>query len=122
MSYQRIIIVGNAGKDPEMRHTKEGKAVCNFSVAVNERKDEKPTWFTVVCWEKLAEICTEHVNKGTQVLVEGRLQIREYEGKNGKGTAVEVVANNVRLLGSKKDSAPRTAAVPASVASDDVPF
>ncbi len=107
MSYQQITVVGNAGKDPEVRYTASGKAVANFSVAVNEGSGEKKetTWFNVVAWEKLAEICGEYIKKGKQVLVVGRLQLRKYEDKKGEErTSVEIVAQTMRLLGGKPES------------------
>ena len=103
----KAIIIGNLGKDPEVRFTPNGQAVCNFSVAVNEKwtdqqgqKQERTTWLAVVVWGKHAEACGQYLTKGRQVYVEGRIQIRDYDDKDGnKRKAFEIVAQNVRFLG-----------------------
>ena len=90
MGYQKVLIIGNAGRDPEVRYTPSGTAVANFSVAVNEKWNnrdgelqERVTWFQVVAWNRLAEICGEYVTKGRQVFVEGRIENREWEDRDG---------------------------------------
>jgi single-strand DNA-binding protein len=106
-SLNKVMIIGNLGADPEMRYTANGSAVTNFNVAVNDsftRKDgtkqEQTEWFSIVCWNKLAEICSQYLSKGKQVYVEGRLQTRTWDKPDGtKGYRAEVVAENVRFLG-----------------------
>ena len=102
MSYQSITIVGNVGRDPEMRYTPTGKAVTNFSVAVNERRGEQDvaTWFKVTCWNGLAETVNQYLTKGRQVLVEGRIAVESWSGRDGQPqSTLTITANTVRFLG-----------------------
>lgn len=127
MSFQQVTIMGNLGDAPEVRYTQSGKAVCNFSVAVNEGTREKPntTWFRVVAWEKTAELCGEYLNKGSQCLVNGRMQVRKYEDKEGvERQAWELVANTVRFVGSKRESddEPRRDRQERRTRKPDIPF
>jgi single-strand DNA-binding protein len=103
----KVMIIGNMGTDPEMRYTPNGNPVTSFSIATNrvfttpenERKQETE-WFTVITWNKLAETCNQHLGKGRQVYVEGRLRTRSWEGQDGqKRTRVEIVAERVLFLG-----------------------
>jgi single-strand DNA-binding protein len=106
-SVNRVIIVGRLGADPELRHTADGIAVATFNVATSEvRKDrsgnkqEKTEWHRVTAWRRLAEISSEYLRKGKLVYVEGKLQSREYEGKDGiKRKVVEIQATDMRMLG-----------------------
>lgn len=101
----RIEIIGNCGKDPEMRFTPNGNAVVSFSVAVNSKFGEQETteWFNIVAWNKLAESCNEYLNKGKQVFVEGRLQTRKWDDQDGKTHyRTEIIANKVLFLGRKQ--------------------
>ena len=100
----RVILVGRLGKDPETRYTANGKCVATFSLAVSKPvKDSGTDWFDIVVWDKLAEVVGNNLSKGRRVLVEGRLQARAYEAKDGsKRRVVEVVAQNVEFLDSKK--------------------
>lgn len=102
----KVMIIGNLGKDPEMRYTANGSAVTNFSVASSrnytgpdgERKEETE-WFDVVTWNKLAETCSQYLGKGRRVYVEGRLQTRSWEGQDGQRRyRTEVIANTVLFL------------------------
>ena len=102
----KVMIIGNLGKDPEMRFTANGSAVTNFSVAVSrsyavadgERREETE-WFKVVAWTKLAEQCNQFLQKGRKVYVEGRLQTRSWDGQDGqKRYQTEVVATEVQFL------------------------
>ena len=112
-SLNKVMIVGYVGRDPEMRYTPAGKAVSTFSVATNRvwssssgERHEETEWFTVVAWGNLAEICKQHLSKGSQVYVEGRLQTRRWEDNDGKKhAAVEIVAGEMILLGEKRESA-----------------
>lgn len=106
-----VSLIGNLGRDPEMRHTQNGTAVCNFSIATNEsykNKDgenvERVEWHRIVAWQKLAEICDQYLHKGKQVYIRGRLQTRDWEDKDGaKRYTTEIVAQRMLMLGSKSD-------------------
>jgi single-strand DNA-binding protein len=99
----KVILVGNLGKDPEVRYTPGGQAVANFTIATNEnwtdkqgQKQERTEWHRIVVWGKAAELCGEYLSKGRQVYIEGRLQTREWNNKEGaKQYTTEVVANPV---------------------------
>lgn len=104
----KVILIGNLGRDPEVRFTPSGQAVANFSIATSEswtdktsgQKNEKTEWHRIVVWGKLAELCGEYLKKGRQCYVEGRLQTREWTDKeNKKNYTTEVVANTVQFLG-----------------------
>ncbi len=101
-SVNRVTLIGNLGTDPEMKMTKTGKAVVNFSLATQGFKDEETTWHKIIAWDKTAETCAKFLTKGKQVYVEGRIQNRSYENKEGVKTYVtEIVANEVKFLGAK---------------------
>jgi single-strand DNA-binding protein len=106
----KILITGRLGKDVELRVTPAGKSVASFSVASSRgnSKDggqEQTEWFRVVAWEKLAEICANFLKKGSKVLIEGRLQTREYTDKDGiKRYQTEIIATDMIMLGEKRDS------------------
>lgn len=102
----KVILVGNLTRDPETRYTQTGKAVTNFSIAVNEGwgDNKKTTFVPIVVWDKLAEICANNLEKGRRVLVEGRLQISEYEKDGQKRRSTDVVAQNVEFLDSKQQA------------------
>ncbi len=112
--YQKLTIVGNLGQDPEMRYTPDGTPVTNFSVATNRRwtaadgsQGEETVWFRVTVWRRMAEVCNEYLEKGRQVLVEGRLRPdpqtggpRVWTGRDGEPRAsFEVTAQSVQFLG-----------------------
>jgi single-strand DNA-binding protein len=126
-SLNKVMIIGYLGREPEMRYTSSGKAVTTFSVATNRtwssssgERHEETEWFTVVAWGNLAEICKQHLNKGSQVYVEGRLQTRRWEdGEGKKHAAVEVVANEMIQLGEKKESGASASNAPAD---EEYPF
>jgi single-strand DNA-binding protein len=101
----RVEIIGNVGKEPEMRFTPSGSPVTSFSVAVNSKfkETESTEWFNIVTWNKLAESCNQYLTKGQQVFVEGRLQTRSWEDNDGqKHYKTEVIANKVLFLGQRK--------------------
>lgn len=108
----KVQIIGHLGKDPEMRYTPSGKPVTTFSVAVSRtwnsadgERHSETEWFNVVAWGTLAEICKQYLNKGQQVYVEGRLQTRRWDDKEGvKHTSVEIVASEMMMLGDRRDS------------------
>jgi single-strand DNA-binding protein len=103
-SYNRVILVGNLTRDPEIRYTQSGKGVTKFSLAVNNpRNKEETTFVDIVAWDKLGETCNTYLKKGTNCLVEGRLVIRSYDDKDGnKRKATEVVIDNMQMLGSRQ--------------------
>ncbi len=91
MSFNKIILVGNLGRDPELRYTPQGDAVCSFSMATNERKKDKSgefqdvtTWFKVTLWRRQAENASKYLSKGSPVYIEGRLQLEEWTDRDGK--------------------------------------
>jgi len=111
MAVNKCILVGNLGKDPELRYTASGTAVCNFSLATTERyKDrdgnsqEKTEWHNIVAWRQLAEICGKYLSKGRQVYIEGKIQTRSYEDRDGnKRYTTEIVADQMQMLGRASD-------------------
>lgn len=113
-SLNKVMIIGNLGRDPELRYTQRGTAVCNFTVAVNrpgridengQRSEDETEWFSVVAWDKLAETCSQFLQKGRKVYVEGRLQTRSWEGPDGqKRSRVEVLAQQMTMLDSRAQS------------------
>jgi len=122
----KVMIIGHLGRDPEMRYTPSGRPVTTFTVAVSrswntadgERRTETE-WFNIVAWGNLAEICKQYLYKGQQVYIDGRLQTRRWEDKEGqKHTSVEVVANEMMMLGDRRDSSSQTQE--SSEGSDDV--
>ena len=129
----KVMIIGNVGTDPEMRYTANGNAVTTFSVACNrnyttpdgERREETE-WFSVVTWNKLAETCSQFLQKGRRAYVEGRLHTRSWVGQDGqKRFRTEVVANTVLFL-DRAQAAPLPEDQPAPAADavdpDDLPF
>src|SRR3989338_8404978 len=110
----KVILIGNLGKDPEIRYTPQGAAVCNFSIATSRawkdkdgNKKEETDWHNIVAFGKLAEICGEYLSKGRQIYIEGRIQTRAWDDKDGnKRYTTEIVANTVQFLGGANASAP----------------
>jgi single-strand DNA-binding protein len=108
-SVNKVILIGNLGRDPELRYTQGGQGVANFTLATNERwkdKDgqnqERTEWHRIVVWGKQAENCAQYLQKGRSCYVEGRLQTREWEDKEGnKRQTTEIVAQNVTFLGGR---------------------
>lgn len=118
----RVELIGNLGRAPEMRFTSGGNPVVNLRLAVNTGFGDKQRvgWFTIVAWSKLAEVCNQYLGKGSRIFVEGRLQIRQWEGDDGQTRyATEIVANRVLFL-DHPDSAGASKGEPESVA--DIPF
>lgn len=126
----KVIIVGNLGRDPEVRFTQGGAAVCNLSVAVGERVkkgeawEDHTEWFRVVVFGKTAENAGQYLQKGRQVYIEGKLRQREYEKDGQKQRSTEVVADVLQWLGGGKGEGGEARAKPAaqSVDADDLPF
>jgi single-strand DNA-binding protein len=113
MSVNKVILVGRLGRDPETRFTGGGQAVANFSVATDEtykdrngERQKRTEWHKIVVWGKQAEIAQQYLKKGSLIFIEGRIQSREWQDKEGqKRTSFEIVANNFRMLGGRSDSA-----------------
>ncbi|MFP4453996.1 MAG: single-stranded DNA-binding protein [Desulfobacterales bacterium] len=111
-SMNKVILVGRLGQDPQMNYTQSGTPVCNFSMATDEsyrdqygNKVEKTEWHKIVCWGKTGELVSEYLNKGSLVLVEGSLQTRKWQDKNGGDRyTTEIKAGNVQFLESKAQS------------------
>ena len=105
----KITLIGNLGKDPEMNYTPSGVAVTKFSLAVNRvtksstgEKEKETDWFNIVAWRQLAEICNNYLHKGDKVYIDGRLQQRKYTDKNGvERTAIDVIASDMEMLSPK---------------------
>ena len=102
----KVILVGRLTRDPEVRYTQTGKAVASFSIAVDSGfgENKKADFIPIVVWDKLAEVCGNNLTKGRRVLVEGRLQIRDYEKDGQKRRAAEVVAQNIEFLEPKQQA------------------
>ena len=141
MALSKIQIIGNLGRDPELRYTKSGQAVANFTLATTENwtrdgnREERTEWHRVVAWGKTAELCTQYLTKGRTVYIEGQIRTREWEDKEGhKRQTTEIHAQTVQFLGSgpRSGSAPRapdepapageSAATSAAPGDDEIPF
>ena len=139
MSVNKVILVGNLGKDPEVRFTGSGKAVCHFPVATTEvwndpngERHERTEWHNVSVWGKQGENCGKYLSKGRQVYVEGSIRTRSYDDKDGiKRYATEIVAQTVRFLGgqgtgraaaSEPPPLPGDPSGAPSTDDDDIPF
>lgn len=134
----RVILIGRLGKDPEVRYTADGTPVASFSLATTETrknkdgtKNERTEWHRIVAWRKLGEIVAEYLRKGSLVYIEGKIQSREYEGKDGvKRRAFEIVADGMKMLGGgpgerRGDSAPSETGdedFPHEKDDDDIPL
>jgi single-strand DNA-binding protein len=113
MSVNKVILVGRLGRDPETRYTGGGQAVANFSVATDEsykdkngERQKRTEWHKIVVWGKQAEIAQQYLKKGSLIFIEGRIQSREWQDKEGqKRTSFEIVASNFRMLGGRADGA-----------------
>lgn len=137
----KVILVGNLGKDPEVRYLEGGTAVANFSIATSESYKDKTSgerrtvteWHNVVLWRGLAEIAEKYLKKGNQVYIEGKLRTRKWQDKEGKDRyTTEIVGDNLQMLGKKEGnvSAPTNTPAPTSQPeiekkddqTDDLPF
>jgi single-strand DNA-binding protein len=126
VSVNKVILVGRLGRDPETRYTSAGQAVCNFTLATDEtyrdragERQKRTEWHRIVVWAKQAEIAQQYLRKGSLVFVEGRIQTRQWDDREGqKRTTVEIVANNFRMLGGRSEggSAPSVAEAEPQVA------
>lgn len=131
----KVILIGNLARDPELRYTQSGIAVATFTLAVNRPKtkdgaEQQPDWINIVAWRQTADIAANYLAKGRQCAVEGRIQTRSYDNQEGKRVFVtEVVAERIQLLGSKdgknteQQSDPfSTSGQPINISDDDLPF
>lgn len=145
-SVNKVILIGRLGKDPEVKYTPSGAPVAKFTLATDEvfkdragEQQRRTEWHTIVAWNKLAEICGQYLTKGKQVYVEGSIRSRQWEDQSGnKRTAYDIVAREMKMLGSKSDSersipsrepaapadteAAREAPAASEISDDDIPF
>ncbi len=139
MSVNKVILIGRLGKDPELKYTPGGRAVCNFSLATDRRwssqdgqKNQATTWHNIVAWGKQAEVMKEYLQKGREVYIEGRIDNRSYDDKDGNKRYIsEVVVERFQFVGSRADTEAPPADVPAEASTpstgdsqedDDLPF
>lgn len=109
----KAILIGNLGRDPEIRYTQDGRAVANFSIATSDEwkdkntgeKKERTEWHRIVAFGKLGEICGEYLAKGKQIYIEGRIQTRSWEKDGITRYTTEIIADQMRMLGQRMDSA-----------------
>ncbi len=137
----KAILIGNLGRDPEMRYTQNGTAVANFTLATTDswtgkdgNKEERTEWHNIVAWARLAEICSQYLTKGRHVYIEGRIQTRKWEDRDGNTRyTTEVVAQNMQMLGGRGEGGggdygegagggPAPGPDDAGVTDDDIPF
>jgi single-strand DNA-binding protein len=131
----KAILIGNLGRDPELRYTQSGTAVCTFTVATNESwtdksgdRQERTEWHRIVAWGTLGENCSKFLSKGRSVYIEGRIQTREWQDKDGNTRyTTEIVARDVQFLGGRGDADGSSYSEPAGgsgggVTDDDIPF
>ena len=115
MSLNKVMLIGNAGKDPDIRHLENDAVVANFTLATTERYRDKngnwqdqTEWHNIVCWRALAERVEKYVRKGTQLYIEGKIRTREWvDQSEQKRYSVEILADSIQLLGKKADNAPQ---------------
>jgi len=144
MSFNKIILIGNLGRDPELRYTPQGTPVCSFTMATNEKRKDRSgenqdvtTWFRVTFWGRQAETASQFLTKGKPIYVEGRLRIEEWNDRDGKPRyTLEVHATDMQFIGQRSDepgagTSPSNKAAPsnntpneneAEIADDDIPF
>jgi single-strand DNA-binding protein len=144
MSFNKIILVGNLGRDPELRYTPDGTPVCSFSLATNERRRDRntgentdvTTWFRVTLWRRQAEVASQYLTRGKPVYIEGRLRVEEYTDRDGKTRhSLEVTATDMQFIGSARGgddtggpqaraaaAQPQGGPEPTDLTDDDVPF
>jgi single-strand DNA-binding protein len=143
MSFNKIILVGNLGRDPELRYTPQGTPVCSFSLATNERRRDRTTgenndittWFRVTLWGRQAETASQYLTKGRPVYIEGRLRVEEWTDRDGKPRhTLEVHATDMQFIGGggrAEEAAPPAAKAaaagepmsePGELTDDDIPF
>ena len=144
MSLNKVILIGRLGQEPTIRYMPNREAVCNFSIATSEswndrngQRQERTEWHNITMYRRLAEIAGQYLKKGSQVYLEGKIQSRKYQGKDGiERTAYDIIANEMKMLGGGNDGqqaqgetptpprrqAPAAPAAPVDNESDDIPF
>jgi single-strand DNA-binding protein len=140
MSFNKVILVGNLGRDPELRYTPQGTPVCSFSMATNERRKDKSgemqdqtTWFRITLWGRQAETASQYLTKGRPVYIEGRLRVEEWTDRDGKARhTLEVHGTDMQFIGGGRGEEPpmeraaaaggATTAEQPDMADDDIPF
>ena len=143
MSFNKIILVGNLGRDPELRYTPQGTPVCSFTMATNERRRDKSgepqdhtTWFRVTLWGRQAETASQYLTKGRPLYIEGRLRVEEWTDRDGRSRyTLEVQATEMQFIGGRVEEPPPTQMraedparsshppeTDADVTDDDIPF
>jgi single-strand DNA-binding protein len=143
MSFNKIILLGNLGRDPELRYTPQGTPVCSFTLATNEKRKDRAgemqdatTWFRVTLWGRQAETASQYLTKGRPVYIEGRLRLEEWTDRDGKArTTLEVHATDMQFINAgRAEDAPATAGTgkapsgaerspaEAELSDDDIPF
>ncbi len=143
--FNKAILIGRLGRDPEVRYTTSGTAVADFSVATNEvwtdqsgERQERTEWHRIVVWRRLAEICEKYLRKGSLVMIEGRIQTREWDDRDGnRRRTTEIVALGMKMLDSRTDrmgggppadrparrsSTPSQPSQEVEITDDDIPF
>jgi single-strand DNA-binding protein len=127
----KIMLIGNLGKDPEMSYTPSGSAVTKFSVAVNRRSKDRQTgenrdettWFSIVAWERLAEVCNQYLHKGSKVYLEGRMTSRKYTDKDGvERTVWDVILNDMQMLDPKESRSGGAGSGADDMSENEIPF
>lgn len=128
----KVILIGRLGRDPEVKYTPSGATVANFSIATSEEwkdrdtgeKQERTEWHRIVAWRRLGEICGEYLRKGSQVYIEGKLQTREWEDRDGnKRYTTEIIAVNMQMLDNKSGGVKQNEPVQQDpVSEDEIPF
>lgn len=146
MTVNKVILIGNLGRDPEVRYMPNGEAVCNFSIATSEswkdgngQRQERTEWHYITMYRRLAEVAGQYLHKGSKVYIEGRIQSRKYNGKDGiERTAYEIIASEMKMLDTRSDGGqheqqgstppppqskqPQQQATPQDDVDDDIPF
>ena len=125
----KVMLIGNLGKDPELKYTASGVGVCTFSIATaaswkdtEGNQQDRTEWHNIVAWRKLAEICGEWLKKGKRVYIEGRIQTRSYEKDGVKRYVTEIIADQMLMLDSAKPKEESATAEPSQAKEDDLPF
>ena len=129
-SVNKVILVGNLGADPEVRYTQAGKAVASFRIATTDQwttkdsaKNERTEWHSIVAWARLGEICGEYLHKGSPVYIEGKLQTRKWEDRDGNTRyTTEVVAQTMQMLGGRSEAPTRSRDEALEIPESDIPF
>jgi single-strand DNA-binding protein len=133
VSVNRVILIGNLGRDPELRYTPSGQPVAKFPIATSEKwkdKDgqlqQRTDWHNIVAWGRQAEVCKEYLKKGSPIYIEGRIQSRSYDDKDGNRKYItEIVVNRIQMLGKKGEESPEVETPEPETEEtegDDIPF